>query len=91
MKYLLKFILPFLRSSVEDKRGVEFCHSTRNASRIRQKVGNGVSYDTRFRLLTLLCAGYSVKMIHIFGIVIYISVRTFYLGGIFACNYVGTI
>ena len=23
---------------------VEFCHSTRNASRIRQKVGNGVSY-----------------------------------------------
>ena len=33
MKYLLKFIFPFLRSGVEDKRGVEFCHSTRNASR----------------------------------------------------------
>ena len=43
MKYLLKFIFPFLRSGVEVKRGVEFCHSTRNASRIRQKVGNGVS------------------------------------------------
>ena len=43
MKYLLKFIFPFLRSGVEAKRGVEFCHSTRNASRIRQKVGNGVS------------------------------------------------
>ena len=43
MKYLLKFIFPFLCSGVEDKRGVEFCHSTRNASRIRQNVGNGVS------------------------------------------------
>ena len=43
MKYLLKFIFPFLRSGVEVKRGVEFCHSTRNDSRIRQKVGNEVS------------------------------------------------
>ena len=45
MKYLLKFkyIFPFPRSGVEDKRGVEFCHLTRNASRIWQKVGNGVS------------------------------------------------
>ena len=43
MKYLLKFIFPFLRSGVEAKRGIEFCHSTRKASRIRQKVGNGVS------------------------------------------------
>ena len=43
MKYLLKFIFPFLRFGVEAKRGVEFCHSTRNASRIRQNVGNGVS------------------------------------------------
>ena len=30
-----------------EKCGVEFCHSTRTAPRIRQKVGNGVSYDTR--------------------------------------------
>ena len=43
MKYLLKFIFPFLRPGVEAKRGVEFCHLTRNASRIWQKVGNGVS------------------------------------------------
>ena len=43
IKYLLKFIFPFLRSGVKAKRGVEFCHSIRNASRIRQKVGNGVS------------------------------------------------
>ena len=43
MKYLLKFRFPFLRSGVEAKRGVEFCHSKRNAPRIRQKVGNGVS------------------------------------------------
>ena len=27
MKYLLKFIFPFLRSGVEAKRGVEFCYS----------------------------------------------------------------
>ena len=39
----MKFIFAFLRSGVEAKRGVEFCHLTRNASRIRQKVGNGVS------------------------------------------------
>ena len=49
IKYLLKCIFPFLRSGVETKRGVEFCHLTRNASRIRSKVGNEVSY-TRFPL-----------------------------------------
>ena len=43
MKYLLKFIFTFLRSGVGVERGVEFCHSTRNASRIWQKVWNGVS------------------------------------------------
>ena len=64
MKYLLKFIFPFLRSGIEAKRGVEFCHLTRNASRIRQKVGNGVSF-TRFPLSTLLYAGYSVKLIFV--------------------------
>ena len=42
MKYWIKFIFLFLRSGVEAKCGVEFCHSTRNAFRIRQKVGNGV-------------------------------------------------
>ena len=43
MKYLLTFLLSCLRSGVKAKRGVEFCHSTRNASRTRRKVGNGVS------------------------------------------------
>ena len=43
MKYLFKFIFPFLRSGVEDKRVVEFYHSILNASRLRQKVGQGVS------------------------------------------------
>ena len=43
MKYLLKLIFPFLRSDVQVERDLEFCHSTRNASRIRQKLGNGVS------------------------------------------------
>ena len=43
IKYLLKFIFPCLRSDVEAKRGVESCPSIRNASRIQQKVGKGVS------------------------------------------------
>ena len=43
VKYLFKFISPLLRSGVEAKRGVEFCPSTRKASRIRQKMGNEVS------------------------------------------------
>ena len=63
MKYLLKFKFPFLRSGVEAKRGVGLCHLTRNASRIRQKVGNAVSF-TKFLLPTLLCAGYSVKLMY---------------------------
>ena len=42
MKYLLKFIFPFLRSGVEVEHGVEFWNSTLNASRTQQKVGNGV-------------------------------------------------
>ena len=41
--YLFTFVFSFLRSGVEDKRGVEFCHSTRNPSRIRQKMGNRMS------------------------------------------------
>ena len=32
MKYLLKLIFPFIRSDVEAKRGVEFCHSTQNSA-----------------------------------------------------------
>ena len=34
-KYLLKFIFKFLRSGVEVKRGVEFCHSTHNCLNTR--------------------------------------------------------
>ena len=59
--YLLKLIFLFLRSGVEVKRGFEFHHSTRNASTFRRKVGN-----IRFPLPTLLCAGYSVKLIYLF-------------------------
>ena len=43
VKYLFTYIFSFLRSGVEAKLGVEFRHSARNASRIRRKVGNGVS------------------------------------------------
>ena len=71
IKYLLKFIFPFLRSGVEAKRGVEFCHSTRNFPKIRQKVGN-----TRFPLPTLLCAGYSVKLNFFFNIIHILIVTT---------------
>ena len=41
--YLNLYFHFFALVSVEAKRGVEFCHSIRNACRIRQKVGNGVS------------------------------------------------
>ena len=57
----ITFMLSFLRYGVKDKRGVEFCHSTRNASRIRQKWGTEC-LNTRFPLPTLQCAGYSVKL-----------------------------
>ena len=40
MKYLFIFLL--LRSGVEAKRGVDFRHSTHNASRTQRKVGNRV-------------------------------------------------
>ena len=43
VKYLFTFIFLFHRSGVEAKRGAEFRHSTRNASRTRRKVGNEVS------------------------------------------------
>ena len=43
MKYLLKFIFPFLRSGVEAKLGVEFRHSTRIAFRFQRKLVNVVS------------------------------------------------
>ena len=61
---IIFFIFPFLRSGVEIKRGVELCHSTLNASRIRQKVGNR-SVNSRFPLSTLLWAEYSVNLIKI--------------------------
>ena len=38
---LIKFSIIYI-IHVEVKGGVEFCHSTRNASKIRHKMGNGV-------------------------------------------------
>ena len=61
MKYLFNFLFSFFRHGVEAKRSVEFCQSARNASRIRQKVGNGL--NTKFHLSIPLFAGYSVKLI----------------------------
>ena len=61
MKYLLKFIFPFLRSGVEVKRGVEFCHSTMPPE-FGRKWGTEC-LNAKFPLPTLLCAGYSVKLI----------------------------
>ena len=43
MIYLFRFIFYFFRSGDEAMRGVEFRHSTRNVSRTRRKVRNGVS------------------------------------------------
>ena len=70
MEYLFKFIFPFLRSGVEAKRSVELPHSARNASR-RRKVLLGGKWgteclNTRFPLLTLLYAEYTVKLILFF-------------------------
>ena len=55
MKYLLKFIFPFLRSGVEDKRVLPL-----NTQCIQNSAESGErSVNTRFPL----CAGYSVKLI----------------------------
>ena len=43
VKYLFTFIFSFISPSVMAKHSVELRHSTRNATRIRLKVGNGVS------------------------------------------------
>ena len=43
IKQLFKLILLFLRSGDEVKRGVQFCHSTRNAFRFRRIMRNGMS------------------------------------------------
>ena len=43
MKYLFKLTFSFLRSGVQAKRGADFRHLTRNASRTRWNVGNGLS------------------------------------------------
>ena len=39
MKYLFKFIFPFLLTGLEAKSGVEIRHYTRNATRIWRKLG----------------------------------------------------
>ena len=55
----------FRLSGNEAKRGVEFHHSIRNASRIRRNIGNGnvlTLGSLRFSLPTLLFAGCSVKL-----------------------------
>ena len=45
IKYLFTFIFSFHRSGVETKCGVQFRHSTRNTSKTRRQVENGVSYS----------------------------------------------
>ena len=64
MKYLLKFIFPFLRSGVEAKRGDEFCHSTRSASRNRQKMGNvcGIQREADFFLIVIFGSSSGLKL-----------------------------
>ena len=63
---------------MEDKRGVEFCESARNAFIIRQKVGvfdeQTECHNTRLPLPTLLCAGYSeLKLIFLFIYKVYVK------------------
>ena len=63
MKYLLKFIFPFLRSGVEDKRRVEYCDSTHAMPPESGRKWGTECLNTRFPLPTLQCVGYSVKVI----------------------------
>ena len=37
------FTFPLIRSGDQSKRGVEFRHSTRNTSKIRRKMKNGIT------------------------------------------------
>ena len=60
--YKITFIFSFLRFGIEALRGIEFHHSTYNASRSRLKMGGNLVLNTRFPLPTMLCAGYSVKL-----------------------------
>ena len=55
MKYSFKLIFPFLRSGVEDKCGVEFRHSTRNAPSIRRKLGNVSYFSAYFDVCGIQC------------------------------------
>ena len=65
MKYLLKFIFPFLRSGVEAKRVLLSSAQHAMSPEFGRNWGTEC-LNTRFPLPTLLCAGYSVKMIHFF-------------------------
>ena len=61
MKYLFKFMFPFLRSGVEAKRGVEFRHSARNASRIRKSERFAESRERGVLTVGSLCLTYCVR------------------------------
>ena len=61
MKYLLIFIFPFLRSGVE----LNFATQQAMPPEFGRKWGTEC-LNARFPLPTLLCAGYSVKLIYIF-------------------------
>ena len=54
MKYLLKFIFPFLRSGAEAKCGVEFCHSRHTMSPEFGRKWGTECLNTRFPLPILL-------------------------------------
>ena len=64
-RQVFTFIFSFVSSGVEAKRSAEFRYSTRNASRIDGK-WRTECLNTRFPLPTLLCVGYSVKLIYLF-------------------------
>ena len=80
VKYLLKFIFPFLRSGVETKRGV----LPRNTQCLQNPAERGECLNTKFPLPTLLCAGYNVKLIYFWCIVL--NWCTQYRQGEFDCG-----
>ena len=62
VKYLFKFIFPFLRSSVEQSAALNSSIQLKIPPELVRKSGTEC-LNTRLPLPTLLCAGYSVKLI----------------------------
>ena len=78
MKYLFKFTFLFLFFALVSRHGVEFRYSTRIPPEFDGMWGTDY-LNTMFSLPTLLRAGYSVKLIYLFILIIMMVVYLKYL------------